>query len=269
MQWKKDLILAIVLIILIINLISCNINITDISDKNNDKIELLIAGAASLMDVLQEIGELYETKNPNIKLNFTFSGSGALQAQIEEGAPVDVFFSASQKQMNTLKEKGYIIESSIKTLLINKIVLIAPKNSKISIYSFNDLAKDNVDKIAVGDPYSVPVGQYSEEIFNNLGLYNKIKSKLVFGNDVRTVLAWVENGEVPCGIVYKTDALISDKVDLITEAPEGSHTEIIYPVGIVKDCKNIDKAQEFIDFLSSHEAISIFKKYGFDIDIKN
>lgn len=235
------------------------------ADQPKEEVELLVSAAASLTDVLGELEKVYKTIEPETTLKFTFGSSGALQAQIEEGAPVDIFMSAAQKQMKALEEGGHILEGTIKTLLVNKVVLIIPKNSDLGITSFEDLAKDEVKKIAVGDPGNVPVGQYSEEIFNNLKIMDKVNPKLILGSDVRTVLTWVESGEVDCGIVYATDAYTSEKVKIITEAPEGSHKEVSYPVGIVKESKHIDEAQSFLDFLSSDEAVQLFEKYGFSM----
>lgn len=270
MQWKRILIFILVSAVSIVSLTSCASDTLygfhkDKGEKNKNTEELLIAAAASLTDVLEEIGDLYETIDPETSLNFTFGGSGTLQAQIEEGAPVDIFFSASEKQMASLRDGGFILEDSIKILLTNKIVLISPKDSGISIKSFYDLAKDDIDKIAIGDPGNVPVGQYSQEIFDNLGLYDKLREKLILANDVRTVLAWVESGEVACGIVYNTDALRSDNVKIVAEAPEGSHREVKYPVAIVKGSKYRSKAQDFIDFLDTDEVRAIFEKYGFNM----
>src|SRR5699024_11746883 len=126
-----------------------------------------------------------------------------------------------------------------------------------------DLTKENIKKIAVGDPSNVPVGQYSEEIFSNLNITDDISSKLVLGNDVRTVLTWVENSEVDCGIVYATYAFTSDKVEIITEVLSDSHKEVSYPAAVVKDSKHADESKAFIDFLSTDEIIKIFEKYGF------
>ncbi len=188
--------------------------------------ELLISAAASLTDVLGELAEIYKTKEANTNLSFTFGGSGALQTQIEEGAPVDIFMSAAQKQMTALKEKELMVDDTIRTLLVNKVVLISPKGEEKTVSSFEDLGSDKVSKIAIGDPSNVPVGQYSEEIFENLGIYDSIKDKLVLGNDVRAVLTWVETGQVDLGIVYATDAYTSDKIVIEAEAPEASHNVV-------------------------------------------
>ena len=212
---------------------------------------------------------MFQEENPNITVSATYDSSGKLQAQIEEGADVDIFMSAAEKQMKALKDGGLMLDDSIRILLVNKVVLISPKNGEKTVASFEDLVSDRVEKIAIGDPSNVPVGQYSEEIFESLGIYDSIKEKLVLGNDVRTVLTWVETGEVDLGIVYATDAYTSDKIDIETEAPEGSHKEVSYPVGIVKASKSQETARKFLEFIYTEEAREVFERYGFDVKVDN
>ncbi|WFA09020.1 molybdate ABC transporter substrate-binding protein [Tissierella sp. Yu-01] len=236
-----------------------------VAEEPEKEVELLISAAASMTDVLQEIAENYKVISPTTKLTFTFGSSGALQTQIEEGAPADIFISAAQKQMTALEEKDLIVKESKKTLLVNKVILIAPKDSNLSLTSFEDIIKDEVEKIALGEPTGVPVGQYSEEIFTTLGIWDKVKTKAVYGSDVRTVLTWVETGELDCGVVYATDAYSTDKVKIVAEAPEGSHKEVTYPIAVIKSSSNVQKAQEFLDYLSTDEAVKVFEKYGFSM----
>lgn len=231
-----------------------------------EETELLVSAAASMTDVLKEIAEAYKSVDPSTNLIFTFGSSGALQTQIEEGAPVDIFMSAAQKQMTALEEGGHIINETKKTLLVNKVVLITPTDSTLDITSFEDLLKSDIKIIGLGDPSGVPVGQYSEEVFSSLNILEQIKTKAVYGSDVRTVLTWVESGEVDCGVVYATDAYSTDKVKIIAEAPEGSYKEVTYPVAVIKNSKNVDSAKVFLDYLSTEEASKIFLKYGFAIE---
>lgn len=224
---------------------------------------LTISAAASLKEVMTDIKTEYEKTYPSDKIIFNFGGSGALQKQIENGAPVDVFISAATKQMNELVSKNLILPNSNFILLENSVVLIKPKNSKLKVSSFNDLTKADIKKIAIGEVSSVPVGQYSMEIFNNLKINDKISNKLIYGKDVLSVLSWVESDNVDLGIVYKTDAISSTKVIIVANAPSNSHKSVEYPIGIVKDSKNIAKSQQFIKFLKSNKAKALFKKYGF------
>ena len=227
------------------------------------KVELTILAAASLTDVCNELKGIYEGSHAGVTLTCSYAGSGALQTQIEEGAPADVFISAAKKQMNALKEKSLMKEDTIGNLLENKVVLIVPADSKLELKSFEDLKSDSVKMVGIGEVESVPVGQYAKTIFTNLGFWDTIEKKANFGTDVRTVLSWVETGEVDCGVVYATDAYTTDKVKIVAEAPAGSCDPVIYPAGVVAASKNAAAAEEFVTFLKSEEAMKVFEKYGF------
>ena len=234
--------------------------------SSQEPVEILVSAASSMTDSLTKIAEEYKKVAPNVTVTYNFASSGALQTQIEEGAPADIFFSASIKQMNSLEEKDLTIKTSRKDLLNNEVVLITNKDSKIDMKTFEDCATDKISMIAIGNPESVPVGQYSQEIFTSLNLWDKISAKVNFATNVKEVLAWVETGNVDCGIVYKTDAKTSNKIKIICSAPEGSHKAVIYPVSIIKSSKNVDAAQAFIDYLSTKEAKNVFVNYGFSIN---
>ena len=232
------------------------------SEPTLERAELLISAAASLTDVITEIGDAFQKENPNVSLVYNFDSSGTLQTQIEEGAPADIFLSAAQKQMNALAEKGLIEESSRVDLLINKVVLIKNAASDLALASFEEAAGDSVKMIALGEA-SVPVGQYAEEIFKNLGIWETVSAKASFGTNVRAVLAWVEDGSAECGVVYATDAAITDKVTVIAEAPDGSHAPVIYPGAVVKASSYKEYAQKFLDYLSADASRAAFEKFGF------
>ena len=229
-----------------------------------EPVELFVSAAASLTDVLAEIGEGYKAVAPNVTLTFNFGSSGTLQTQIEEGAPADLFFSAAQKQMTALKDKGLTVDDTIKSMLVNKVVLIVPANSDKGIASFEDVTTDKVKLVAVGEA-SVPVGQYTEEIYTTLGTWDAVKAKANFGTDVRNVLSWVESGDVDCGIVYATDAATTDLVKIVAEAPEGSHKPVVYPAAVLKNAAHPDEAKAFLDYLSGPEATAAFEAAGFAI----
>ena len=228
-------------------------------------IELHISAAASLTNAMNDLAKVYATDNPNVKIVFNFGSSGALQQAIENGGETDLFFSAAQKQMNALDEKDELADGTRKDLLRNEVVLIVPNDSDKKISAFTDAATDKVTKIALGEPAGVPVGQYSEEIFNALNILDAVKSKAVYGSDVRQVLAWTESGEVDCGVVYATDAAISDKVKVAATAPKGSHKPVIYPAAAIKSSKNLDAAKKFLDFTGSDAAKKVFEQYGFKV----
>lgn len=227
------------------------------------QVELTIAAAASLTDVSKDITEAYKKAAPNVKLTFTYGASGSLQTQIEQGAPADIFMSAAQKQMDALAKESLLLDSSRINLLENKVVLIVPKNSALGIKSFDDLAKDTVKTVAIGDPASVPAGQYGEQVLTYLKIKDKVEAKANLGTDVRQVLTWVEGGNADAGIVYSTDAATTDKVTVVCEAPADSVQKIIYPVSIIKASKNVDAAQAFMSFLKTDTCKALFEKYGF------
>ncbi len=227
------------------------------------KIELNISAAVSLKDALEEIQKNYEAKNPAIKLIYNLGASGALQKQIEQGAPADIFMSAAAQQMNDLEAENLVNKATRKNLVENKLVIIVPKASTIAITSYEDLTKDEVQKISLGETASVPAGQYAQEVLKKLGIWDKVKDKAVLAKDVRTVLTYVETGNVEAGIVYKTDALSSDKVKVVATAPEGSHQPIVYPVAVLSGTKQQQAAEDFLTYLSTPESKAIFEKYGF------
>ena len=234
------------------------------AEATGDQQEILVAAAASLQYVMEDkIQPAFEKENPDIKLSFTFDSSGKLQTQIEEGADADVFFSAAMKQMNALEDEGLVDADSVVELLENKIALIVPKDSTLGITGFEDITK--AEKIALGDPESVPVGQYAKEAFENLGMWDDVEAKTSFGTNVTEVLNQVAAASADAGIVYATDAAsMADQVEVVAEAPEGSlKTRVIYPVAVVKDSANTEVAANFVEFLTSDEAMKVFEAYGF------
>ena len=235
------------------------------AEATGDQQEILVAAAASLQYVMEDkIQPAFEKENPDIKLSFTFDSSGKLQTQIEEGLEADVFMSAAVKQMKALDEEGMIASDTITDLLENKIVLIVPAGSDSKIDSFEKIG--DAESIALGDPESVPVGQYSKEAFENLGMWDDVEAKTSFGTNVTEVLSWVAAGSADAGIVYLTDATTSDQFDqvkVIGYAPEGSVSKVIYPVGVVSASTKKDAAQKFVDYLGTDDALSFFAEYGF------
>ena len=228
------------------------------------KIELLVSAAASTTDCMNELVGIYSEQHQNLTINCNYGSSGALQQQIEQGAPADIFFSASPKQMKALQEKGLMEDATIKNLLQNRIVLITPKDEK-QLSSFQDLLDSSITKIGVGEPKSVPAGQYAAQVFKSLEMTDALASKLVLAKDVREVLSWVETGNVQAGVVYETDSKISSGVVVSAIAPEGSHTPVVYPIGVVKTSQQKEAALAFETFLFSKEAASVFAKYGFTV----
>jgi molybdate transport system substrate-binding protein len=224
--------------------------------------EILVSAAASLTDALNDIGRSYRQKSKD-SVRFNFGPSSGLARQIEEGAPVDIFFSADLPQMDTLEKKNLLEPDTRKNLLSNQLVIIVPADSKLAILSPKDLLKSEVKKIALAEPSSVPVGVYSKKYLSDEGLWNQVESKVVPVQDVRATLASVESGNVEAGFVYKTDAAISKKVKIVYEVPVDKGPKITYPAAIVKESKHKDAARDFMNYLQSPTAKDAFKKYGF------
>lgn len=228
-----------------------------------EKVDLTISAAASMTDALNDIKKTYEAANPNIELSFNFGGSGALQKQIEQGAPADLFLSAAVKNMKPLVESNLIAEGKEKTLLKNELVAVVPENGKAAVASMEDLDKADVKKVAIGIPESVPAGNYAKEALTNAKLWDALQSKMVQAKDVRQVLQYVETGNADAGFVYKTDALTSSKVKIAFTVDPASYSAVEYPIGIVKATKHSKEAEDFYNYLQSKASLDVFLKYGF------
>lgn len=246
-----------------ISVFGCSISYENPAASEEGNKTITILAAASLTDVMHELELDYEAEHPDIDLVFSFAGSGALQAQIEEGAPADIFISASSKHMDALNDEGLMDSNSIRDLLLNRVVLIVPEGNELGLASFEDVLNDGVNIIALGEVESVPAGKYAQQVFESLGIWEEVEQRANFGTDVRTVLTWVEMGEADCGVVYATDAYTSDLVTVVAEAPEGSCDRVVYPAGIIEGSEVAAEAEEFLQFLESSEAAAVFEDYGF------
>lgn len=223
--------------------------------------------AASLNNAMEEIQEAYKQQHPEVNIVFNPDSAGKLQTQIEEGAQCDIFMSAAMKQMNNLKEEGFILDGSDVKLLENEVVLIKAKGAETKVTGFENITEATNIALAGED---VPVGAYAREIFENLGITDKVMAmEINEGATVTAVLTAVAEKSNEVGIVYATDAAsMADSVEIIASAPEGSlKTPVVYPVGLVKNTdaeeNQTGAAKEFVEYLKTDEAISIFEKYGF------
>jgi molybdate transport system substrate-binding protein len=224
---------------------------------------LTLSVAASLKDAIVEVEAAYNQGHAAIDFRNNSGSSGTLAREIEDGAPVDVFFSAASKPVDDLDAKGLVAKGTRRDLLRNQLVLIAPLDSKLK--DFQGLADRSVRVIALGDPGSVPAGQYGRQTLQALHLYDKIGAKLVLGKDVRQVLTYVETGNADAGLVYSTDAKISSKVRVVAVAPESTHDPIVYPAAALKGSHDAEDARKFIEYLGSPAAQAIFITHGFTI----
>lgn len=256
---KKLCIMGLVLGV-VLGVIGCSS--TEKEDSNSEEsVTLNISAAASLQEAMVELEEKFKEVEPNVKLEVNLGASGALQQQIEEGAPCDVFISAGQKQMTALEEKDLLLDGTNKTLLTNDLVLVTSEDKDIK--DINDISTDAVSKIAIGDPESVPAGKYAKEVLDNSKLYDKVEGKLVLAKDVKEVLSWVQQGSAEVGFVYLSDTVGADGVKIALTTDEDSHSPITYPIAVLKSSEKQDKAKAFEDFLLSDDGQSILEKYGF------
>ncbi len=233
-------------------------------ESSIEPITITVSAAASLQDALEAIAPLFISAHPNIAIDYNFGSSGALQQQIEQGAPADVFFSAATQQMDALAQKGLILLDSRQNLVANTLVLIAANQSSLQITDLSQLKNTDVDRFAVGEFRSVPAGQYAQQSLQKLGLLESLQSKFVFGNSVRNVLSAVESGNADLGIVYASDARLSDQVKVLLTVPPATHPSIVYPIAMIKTTAHPDAAKTFISFLATEAAQQIFEDFGFD-----
>jgi molybdate transport system substrate-binding protein len=269
MDMKKLYLLFFSMMLLLLVITGCSTNeqtkTTTESQKKQEvkqkKVELTVSAAASLQDALTNIKADFEKDHPNVIVNFNFGASGALQQQISQGAPVDLFFSAAEDKFQKLVQEGLIEKKNGTDLVGNDLVLVVPKDSNKGIKTFENLTK--ADKVALGTPESVPAGQYGKETLEKINIWNAVAGKVVYAKDVRQVLTYVETNNVDAGIVYKTDALTSQKVNIVATAKENTHDPIIYPVGVIKNSSHQKEAQLFYDYLQNDESLKTFEKYGF------
>lgn len=243
------------------------------SETKSEPVQLTVFAAASMTETLTEIQARYKTVAPNVTLTFNFDSSGTLKTQIEEGADCDLFISAAQKQMNALDishkkntdKLDFILPESRVDLLENKVVLVVPEGNSAGIQSFEDVNTDAVSMIALGNA-DVPVGQYSEEIFTKMGVWDGIQGKITFGSNVKEVTTQVSEGAVDCGVVYATDAF-SAGLTPVAEAPADMlATPVVYPAAVLKSSKHPEAAQAFLDYLRTDACTTVFEKVGFTIN---
>ncbi|MDD5272568.1 MAG: molybdate ABC transporter substrate-binding protein [Methylovulum sp.] len=225
------------------------------------KADMTVLAAASLTNALTDIIKHYQNQH-GLVIKTSFASSSVLAKQIENGLPADIFISADKQWMDTLYEQGKIDGASRKEILGNALVLIAPKGHAftVKLAKGEPLAQAFEGKLCTGETSTVPAGKYAKEALQNLAMWDAIKARIVGTEDVRAALAFVERGECAAGIVYATDALISDKVEAVATFPENSHAPIVYPMALVSQSQ---EARELLDYLTQAEAGKVFAHYGF------
>jgi molybdate transport system substrate-binding protein len=225
---------------------------------------VIVGAAISLKESFNELGGIYEHRT-GTSVTFTFGSSGELEKQIEAGAPLDVFASAAEKEMDELQARNLIDRTTRRDFARNSLVLVVPADSRVQLQSFSGLEKPSVTKIAIGDPKTVPAGQYAQELLRNMQLWQKIESRLIMGENVRQVLDYVARGEVDAGIVYATDVPIAQgRVVTVARASDKNYGPILYPVAVVENSPSAKAAKEFIDLVVSPAGVQILEKHGFE-----
>lgn len=242
------------------------------AEAAQEPVTIMIAAAASLETAFVDtLIPMFEEQYDYITVEGTYGSSGDLQTQIESGLDAQIFMSAANKQMNALADAGLVNKEDIVQLLVNKVVLIAGKDYAGPVTGFENITEASA--IALGDPESVPVGQYAQEIFESLGLWSQLSesSQVSWGENVTQVLSWVAEGSAEVGVVYATDAAkadFADRVKVMAETPEGSlQTPVIYPVAKLAAAADNEAAQLFLEFLQSDAAIKVFEGYGFSSNL--
>ncbi len=227
-------------------------------------IELTVSAASSLQMALNEIIKIYESKHENVKIVLNMASSGSLQQQIERGAPVDLYLSASGKHMQALIDQQ-LVDAQQQVLLSNELVIIVPINRQLKLNSLKDLLNNDIKLIALGIPESVPAGQYAWEALVHSGLWEDLKSKVVQTKDSRQVLHYVETANADVGFAYRTDANTSAKVNIAFTLDSSMHSPIQYVMGIVRTTNHPKQAKHLYNYLQSEDAINFFKKYGYSV----
>lgn len=244
-------------------LLAASVGFARLAPAPEPRRDLTVSAAISLKDVLNAAAQLYRAERPDTEIHFNLGASGTLQRQIEQGAPVDVFFSAAEKQMDELAAQGLIVADTRRDLVGNALVLIVPSQATPVVHNFQELTGSAVKTIALGETSTVPAGMYARQTLEHLGLFAAVEKKIVYAKDVRAVLTYVETGNADAGLVYQTDANTSTKVRVIAVAPADSHDPILYPAAVLRDAKDKAAARAFVEFLQGPDARAVFQKYGF------
>jgi molybdate transport system substrate-binding protein len=226
--------------------------------------ELMLSVAISMKEAVDEVGRRFVSTRPGLLLRYNVGGSGELQKQIEAGAPIDVFVSAAVRQMDELERAGLVVAGSRRLFARNVLVVVKPADSRLDLARPGDLLDARVGRVVIGNPRTVPAGQYAEESLRALGLWERLAPRLVFAENVRQALEYVARGEVDAGFVYATD--LGARAGRVREAfrpPEDTYRPIVYPAAVVAGSRQRARAAAFVDLLAGAEGRAILTKHGF------
>ena len=225
--------------------------------------ELSIAAAVSLTESLNELKGIYEQEH-DIKLNFQFGSSGTLARQIEQGSGADVFISSNVNWMEALEKKQQILSGTRQDIVGNQLVLVASEDTELTYEDVIEIDPEKIGQIAIGNPESVPAGEYAKQTLTELGLWNELENQLVLAKDVRQVVTYVKSGNVDAGFIYKSDVVVAEGLEVLATVETDLHDAIIYPGAVIAGTKNKESSEEFLRFLLTEEAQEVFKSFGFE-----
>jgi len=229
--------------------------------------EIRVAAAISMKETMEAMGAAFQKETGNT-VQFSFGSSGALVAQIKSGAETDLFLSAANRQMDDLEKAKLVDVDTRRVVAMNELVIVVPADSKIAPADFTALAGKEYSRIALGEPKTVPAGEYAVEVLKHLKIFDGVAERLVYGANVRQVLVYVERGEVEAGIVYRTDAKeAGDKVKMTATANAGDHEAIEYPAALIAASTHKKTARAFLDFLAGVEGRKILMERGFGVPV--
>ncbi|WP_173918057.1 molybdate ABC transporter substrate-binding protein [Halobacillus sp. Marseille-Q1614] len=233
------------------------------SNEQKAEVNLTISAASSLQEAMEEIINTYEEKDSDLSFSLNTSSSGKLAQQIHRGAPVDIYISANERWTDWLLKNEHIKADSLNNIAGNKLVLIAPKEKQANVSALENLQLGPNDQIAIGEPESAPIGRYAKQSIQSIGKWEAWNGHFVYSNDARQTVTYVASGNADYGIVYQSDAKISDQVEVLAEVSEEIHDPIIYPAAITTSSSHPEEAEKFVDYLNSEEAQDILRTYGF------
>ena len=223
--------------------------------------ELLVFAATSLTDAMAEAAAEFEATH-GTKVEVSYGPSRALAQQIARGANPDVYVAAGQPPMDFLQEGGHIADGGAVRLLSNKIVLITGRDAP-SIGGISELADADLNRVAMPDPEIAPAGNYARTALQNLGLWERMLPRIVFANDVRVTLSYVQTGNADAGFLYQTDAANAEDITVLDIVPTDSYPDVVYPAAVVRSTDNVQGAEAMLEFLQSDAAKEIFRRHGF------
>lgn len=226
--------------------------------------ELTLSVAISMKEAVETLGRSFAARQPGVTLRYNFGASGDLQKQIEAGAPIDVFVSAATRQMDDLEQKGLILGDTRRAFARNVLVVVAPADAGRDLTAPADLLDPRVTRVALGNPKTVPAGQYAQESLRALGLWDRLSPKLVFGENVRQVLEYVARGEVDAGFVYATDLIVAGpRVREAFRPGDETYPPVVYPAAVVAGSRQPALARAFVELLTGAEGRAVLQRLGF------